>query len=142
MISKTGIHAIKALTVLAELPQGAYAGAGAIALQIGARQNYLGKLLQLLSHQGLVISQKGSGGGFRLGRQPDQIRLLDVVEPIDRVSRWGGCLMGRSRCGDDDPCAIHRRWAGVREAYMKFLTETTIAELAEQPVGEVALGKA
>ena len=110
MISKTGIHAIKALAALAELPEGTYAGAGAIAGQIGARANYLGKLLQALSHHGLVVSQKGMGGGFRLGREPQTITLLDVVEPIDHVSRWGGCFLGGGRCADSAPCAVHQRW--------------------------------
>lgn len=129
MISKTGIHAIKALATLAELPEGVYAGAGAIAREIGAPQNYLGKLLQTLSHQGIVSSQKGLGGGFRLAREPDAITLWDAIEPIDHVSRWNGCLLGRPQCSDAAPCAIHSRWGVVRDAYVKMLKETTIAEL-------------
>ena len=110
MISKTGIHAIKALAALAELPSGVFAGAGAIAQQIGARQNYLGKLLQTLSHHGLVSSQKGQGGGFCLARDTETVTLLEVLEPIDHPSRWNGCIMGRPNCSDARPCTIHTRW--------------------------------
>jgi DNA-binding IscR family transcriptional regulator len=42
----------------------------------------------------LVQSQKGIGGGFRLARDPGAISLLDVVEPIEHVSRWSGCILG------------------------------------------------
>lgn len=130
MISKTGIHAIKALAALAELPEGAYAGAGSIARRIGARANYLGKMLQALAGAGLVVSQKGLGGGFRLARAAGQISLFDVIEPIDHVSRWGGCFMGRESCSEDNPCQMHARWGKVRDEYLDLLRQTTIEELA------------
>jgi Rrf2 family protein len=107
MLSKTALNALKAFTVLADLPAGSYAGAGAIAEKIGAGQNYLGKLLQSLIDQGLVTSQKGLGG-FRLTKT--QITLYDVVEPIDHVSRWEGCFMGERVFGK--PCSVHDRWRG------------------------------
>lgn len=135
MISKTALQAIRALTLLAELPEGTYEGAATIAERIGARGNYLGKLLQALSHEGLVVSQKGLGGGFRLARRPEDISLFDVVDPIEQVSRWQGCFMGRPRCSGENPCAIHHRWLEVREAYLQLLRSTSIADLlADEPI--------
>lgn len=129
MISKTGIHAIKAMVTLAELPEGAYAGAGAIADSIGAPRNYLGKLLQMFSHEGYVTSQKGMGGGFRLAKDPRKISLLDVINPIDHIDRWNGCFLGRHQCSDEKPCALHVKWDKVRTQYMKFVSDTSIADL-------------
>jgi len=130
MISRTAKHALAALTALGELSNGQYAGAGEIAGEIDAPRNYLGKLLRTLADEGLVESQKGKGGGFRLARSPDSISLIDAVEPIDRVSRWSDCFLGRGRCSDEGPCAVHDRWAKVRDTYLSFLRETTIADLA------------
>jgi DNA-binding IscR family transcriptional regulator len=68
MLSKTGLHAVRALVALARLPEGCYAGAARIAQDIGAPQNYLSKLLKALAEEGLVESQKGLGrrrGGSR-----------------------------------------------------------------------------
>ena len=48
MLSKSGVHAVRALVVLAGLPAGAYRGASSIADETGAPQIYLVKLLQLL----------------------------------------------------------------------------------------------
>lgn len=136
MISRTGIHAFRALAALASLPEGAFAGAAEIAQQINAPRNYLGKLLKTLAGAGLLESQKGKGGGFRLARQPTEISLLEVVEPIERVSRWSGCFMGRDACSDEAPCAVHQRWKDVRDVYLRFLRETTVAELAAQTPAE------
>ncbi|MBZ0258452.1 Rrf2 family transcriptional regulator [bacterium] len=129
MISKTGIHAIKALVALAELPEGSFAGAGAIAESIGAPSNYLGKLLQMFTREGFVVSQKGMGGGFRLAVDPKQISLLDVIDPIDHVGRWQGCFLGRSTCSDENPCTLHTKWKAIRNQYFEFIQGTSIADL-------------
>jgi Rrf2 family protein len=130
VITKTGLHAVRAMVALARLPEGAYAGAVNVARAIRAPQNYLGKLLQTLAREGLVQSQKGLGGGFRLARDPRSISLFDVVEPIEQISRWSGCILGHPQCADDVPCAIHDRWKGVRNASLRLLQRTTIADLA------------
>ena len=134
MISKTGVHALTALAVLAKLSNGNYAGTADVARTIGAPRNYLGKLLRALSDQGLVESQKGKGGGFRLARDPATITLLDVMEPVGRVSRWTGCFLGQARCSDDVACAVHARWSVTREAYFQFLKNTTVADLVTQVI--------
>ena len=136
MMSKTAVHALKAVVALAELPENGFEGAAGLARRIGAPQNYLGKLLQTLARAGVVESQRGLGGGFRLAKSAQRIRLLDVVEPIDHVSRWAGCLMGRTFCSEESPCAMHDGWAKVREAYLTMLEGRTVADLAAD--GETA----
>jgi Rrf2 family protein len=131
MISRTGMHAVTALIALAELGAMEFAGAGEVADQVGAPRNYLGKLLKALADQGLLESQKGKGGGFRLARHPARVSLYDVVEPIERVSRWNGCFLGQGRCSDETPCLVHQRWKRVRDSYLHFLQETTLADLAD-----------
>ena len=129
MLSKTGMHAVRALVALANLPRGDYAGAARIAHDIGAPPNYLGKLLKDMAAAGLVESQKGSGGGFRLIRDPQEVSLFDVVDPIEHIGRWSGCILGLPTCSDATPCAIHDRWKGVRNDYLLMLQRTTLAEV-------------
>jgi Rrf2 family protein len=135
MLSKTALHALRALTVLAELPEQSYAGAVDLAEAIGAPRNYLGKLLQTLAEVGLVESQKGKGGGFRLARRPADITIFDVAEPFDRISRWESCFMGRAKCSNQTSCPVHSRWKAVRDPYLAFLKETSLAALARQNAG-------
>ncbi len=130
MLSKTALHALHAVAQLAELPEGQFRGATSIAEEIGAPANYLGKLLQSLVQEGIVYSQKGIGGGFRLAKKASSIPLYNVIEPIDHISKWSGCFMGRSRCSSEEPCAMHTRWAKVRDEYFSLLKEATIADIA------------
>jgi len=133
MISRTALHGIRALASLAARPRGEFVGASLLARETDAPANYLGKLLQVMARQGLVESRKGLGGGFRLARAPREISLLEVAEPIDHLSRWHGCVLGRPACSDDAPCAVHSDWAALRDAYLSLLERTTIADIVHGP---------
>jgi Rrf2 family iron-sulfur cluster assembly transcriptional regulator len=129
MLSKSGVHAVRALVVLAGLPDGEYKGASSIAEETGAPRNYLGKILQLLSRRGLVESQKGLGGGFRLSRSSGHISLFDVIDAIEDTGRWTECILGNPSCSDDSPCAVHDKWGPVRDSYLRLLKQTFITDL-------------
>src|SRR5262245_28199138 len=132
MLSQSGIHAIRAVVALTELAEAAYCGVPEIARSTGSPRNYLGKILLQLSRHGLVESRKGLGGGFRLARPAAEIRLIDVMACIEDVGRWTECGVAGGACSDLHPCLVHARWSRVREAYLGFLRDTTIAELANQ----------
>lgn len=129
MLTKTSLQIVKALIELAKLPNGQSEGAASIAERINAPQNYLGKMLQNLSYEGLVISQKGFHGGFRLAKPASKITLFDIVNAIDDVSFWESCFLDRKPCPQQAPCAVHKRWGKVREAYMSFFKKTTLKDL-------------
>lgn len=131
MINKSSLLAIKALTELAQLPPGECEGAANIAKNIDAPANYLGKLLQSLASRGLIVSQKGKGGGFRLEKSPKKITLLDVVASIEDVGKWSKCFLGRKQCMDSSPCKVHDQWKQVKEINMKFLEKITLYELTQ-----------
>jgi len=129
MISRTGIHAIRALASLATLPREARMGTATLARHIGAPPNYLGKLLQTLARHELVESRKGLHGGFRLARSPRSISLLQIVEPVEQIARFESCILGRSVCNDEQPCTLHQRWAALRASYLALLSDTTLNDL-------------
>jgi Rrf2 family protein len=117
------------MIVLASAKPGEFCGTSWLAEATGSPRNYLGKLLLLLSRRGLVESQKGLRGGFRLARDPGAISLFDVIASIEDVARWKECAFGGKACSDATPCPVHERWGHVRDAYMTFLSDTSVAQL-------------
>lgn len=128
LLSRSGIHAVRALVALSALPEGEFRGAAALADETGAPPNYLGKLLQALSRDGLVKSQKGLGGGFRLAQPAEKITMYDIVHSLEDVHRWTRCVFGME-CTEDTPCALHDRWVRIRESYMEMLKSTRLVDL-------------
>jgi len=89
----------------------------------------LAKILSRLVRLGLVIGQRGPGGGYSLGRAADEIRLVDVITPIQGTSFARTCLFGLPQCSDEAPCPLHSTWGGIRSALIDMIESETLASL-------------
>ncbi|NIR01207.1 MAG: Rrf2 family transcriptional regulator, partial [Gemmatimonadales bacterium] len=65
---------------------------------LGASEAHLSKVLQRLVRSGLVESVRGRGGGFRLARRAEGVRLLDVYQAMEGKLGQSECLMGKRVC--------------------------------------------
>ena len=77
---------------------------------------------------------RGHGGGYRLVRDPAQIKLVDIVELFEGIRSKPGCLLGEQEvCSDRNPCTAHHRWKAAGAAATAFYRETSIADLLVEP---------
>lgn len=131
MLSTTAEHALRALAELATLQRGEAIQGRQLARKADIPASYLSKILWTLAHAGLIDATRGSGGGYRLRRDPAKIRLAEVVNLFDRPKWRERCFLGCPReCSETDACAAHRTWIEVRDAFRRFLESTTIAQIA------------
>ncbi|UCC74503.1 MAG: Rrf2 family transcriptional regulator [Gemmatimonadota bacterium] len=134
MISKTAEYALRAVVHIVREGKGAAMRANEIAEELDVPANYLSKTLHQLARAGVLSSERGPRGGFRLARSPEDLSLADVLEPLDATWLESGCLLGLPRCSDEAACPLHERWKQVREPVCQFFRETTLAcLLAEAP---------
>jgi Rrf2 family protein len=141
MLTITSKHALRALAHLASLPEGKTLLGKDLAKMAEIPPNYLSKILWALGSAGIIDATRGSGGGYRLSRRPERIRLIDVVELFDKPRVKPGCFLWENRdCSDGDPCTAHEMWRDVGAAYIRFLESTTLADISAHahpvPAGE------
>ena len=106
-----------------------------MARELDVPRNYLSKILHALARAGLLGSTRGPKGGFQLLAKPDELRLSEVVTHFDEVGSGPGCLLKRTECSDNDPCAAHLQWKSVSMAVNGFFHETTVADLTHHGPG-------
>lgn len=92
-------------------------------------QHFVGKIFQTLVRADILVSAKGRGGGFALRRPPGEITLRQIVDAIDGPGRIQRCILGFPVCNDQQPCAQHDRWGGIRRQIDELLDQTTVADL-------------
>jgi Rrf2 family protein len=132
MFSTTSEYALRALVHLAREPEGSWLLGQDLAARANIPSNYLSKILWTLGNAGLLEATRGHGGGYRLARPADQITLLEVVRQFEGVYAEPGCLLGEQHeCSDKNPCSAHAAWKKVKEAYVSFIRDTTIAEIGK-----------
>jgi len=130
MLTQTTDYALRALIYLAHDADDGYHQTRDLATALNVPHNYLGKILQLLAHAGIVESQRGMNGGFRLCRLPEQVRLYDVFAALDAVPEDPECPLltgGRQR----ELCLLHRRFANMTASYVKFLKGMNLQDVLQ-----------
>ena len=130
LISQTSRYAVQAAIYLAERwGQDRLVPVGEIAEALDVPRNYLSKTLHQLARDGVLVSVRGPKGGFRLSGDPATLTLADIVLPLEPTITDRRCLLGRTTCSDEDPCAAHDRWKSLADQEARFLVETSLADL-------------
>jgi Rrf2 family nitric oxide-sensitive transcriptional repressor len=122
--------ALRALMRLADEPDRSFS-TNEIATEFGISRHHLIKVVRDLANGGFVITQRGIGGGFRLARPPQSITLGEVVRVLEQRHALVECF--RNDGGDcllKPRCRLKMRLAVAREAFMRELDATTLAECA------------
>lgn len=125
--SKTCEYALRAVFYIASRSQeGQRVGIKEIAENINSPEHFLGKILQKLSREGVVLSIKGPNGGFYLDPQGLSRPLADIITALEGDEIFTGCGMGLSYCSEDNPCPLHNEFKKVRNQLTHMLYSTTI----------------
>jgi FeS assembly SUF system regulator len=110
----------------------------AISAATGVPEPTVAKVLKALSAAGLVVSQRGARGGYRLQRPLETISVADVIAAIDGPIALTACVDGAlGGCDVRGVCAVKGRWDLVNDAIRQSLTAITLADMrhAGLPMG-------
>jgi Rrf2 family protein len=127
-LSSTAQQAIQAVLCIARDSEKRPLRVDEIAATLGYPRNYLSKTLHVLARAGVLRSERGRRGGFRLAVAANQLPLAQVIAPFEPDADRR-CLVGRPSCTDARPCAAHHRWKKISGQIDAFFRTTTIATL-------------
>jgi len=140
MLSNTCKYAVRALIYLGKFSvDDTKIGIKKISGDLLIPTPFLGKILQSLVRQKILISTKGPNGGFGLGKKADEISLYDIVRIMDGDDFFTHCLIGMQPCTihaeTEKPCPVHSRFGPIRTQLLQFYQETTIAGILGDMTG-------
>ncbi len=102
-----------------------------IAAVTGLPEPTVAKVLKALASAGLVVSQRGARGGYRLARPLATIQVADVIGAIDGPVYLTACVEGsRSICEAEHVCSCRGGWDKVNDVIMQALGTISIADIA------------
>jgi FeS assembly SUF system regulator len=88
------------------------------------------KVLKGLQRAGLVISSRGSQGGYRLARDPSQITAAEILDAFEGPIAITECSGASSHCGIEHLCRVGSAWQRVNAAIRRALEDVTLHQLA------------
>lgn len=103
-----------------------------IAKRQDVSQAYLEQLFVKLRRAKLVESVRGPGGGYRLAKEPAEIRVSDVLEAVEETVSALAMGAGASGAvsGSQAQSMTNRLWESLSAQVYVFLHQTTLADVA------------
>lgn len=129
-LSRIADYGIVLLTELARV--GRSAATPELAARTRIAQPMAGKILKALAREGLLVSQRGAKGGYRLARPASSITVAEVIESLDGPIALTACVeAGHAACGIGSVCSARKNWHRINAAIRDALDGISIAEMAE-----------
>lgn len=112
-----------------------------IAEEHGISRHHLVKVVREMAEAGLILTQRGGGGGMRLARPADEITIGEVVRRLEARHALVECF--RADGGDcilNPGCRLKSRLKRAKEAFLLDLDRSTLADCVGPPARKSARG--
>ncbi len=135
-LSTKGRYAMVALADLA-----IHGGENLVSLsEISKRQDvslaYLEQLFVKLRRAGLVESVRGPGGGYRLAKSTDAIRVVEILSAVDETvdAMHKGAGASGAASGSKAQSLTNRLWQGLSAHVYVFLHQTRLSDVIDNGI--------
>ena len=135
-VSAKSDYALRALIELSGRVGGAPVSAEELGRLQGIPHGFLQAILADLRRAGLVASQRGQSGGWRMARSPEEITVADVIRALEGpiASVRGSRPEQVEYVGPAQ--SLQTLWIGLRASMRAVLEGTTLAELVQRSQGD------
>lgn len=108
---------------------------GEVAQAKNIPKKFLEAILLDLKNAGILGSKKGKAGGYYLIKPADQVSIIEVIRHIDGAVAMLPCVSlnfydSCGMCENEHTCRINHLFGQVRDATLKILSTSTVADLA------------
>jgi FeS assembly SUF system regulator len=125
-------YAVVMMAAAARHRAGARLSAALLAEDTGVPLPTAQKLMGRLASAGLLTSARGSGGGFTLAREAQEISLADIIEAVEGPIAMTNCIEGSVQdCALEGSCRVKPHLNAVNFAVRGALQGVSLATLSE-----------
>lgn len=104
-----------------------------IASRRNLSEKYLERIVGMLKKAGIVSSTRGAKGGYCLSRNPDEIKVSEILMAAEGNLAPVECLSKEVKCGMEcDKCATRIVWDDIWSEIKAVIENTTLEELLEE----------
>ena len=135
-LTTKGRYAVAALADIASLGSEEPVALSDVAARQGISLSYLEQLFGKLRRAGLVESERGVAGGYRLALAPSDIRVANIIDAVDEKIKTTACATGASiGCqGSTARCLTHDLWDEFGRQIDIFLNAVSLEDIIKKRV--------
>ena len=137
-LSKLTDYAIVIACHCAREPQRLH-NAAEIAGRVGIALPTVQKLLKRLTQAGLLRSERGAHGGYRLARDPAAINIAQIISALEGPIGLTECSLAENQCRQAAGCDIRGNWALINRAIRTALEAVSLADMVRPTPRETSI---
>lgn len=140
-VSAKSDYALRALIELAGRSDGLAVSAEELGRLQDIPHGFLQTILADLRRAGVVMSQRGQSGGWRMAREPDTVTVADVIRAIDGplVSVHG--LRPEAVSYNESAEVLQLVWIAARSSLREVFEQVTIKSLSGQKLPKQVIAR-
>jgi len=89
---------------------------------------YLRRLMTDLSKAGFIRSIQGREGGYIFNKDISEISLSAIIDAVEGMDKYMGCVLGFEECSEENPCVMHESWLPMRKKLLETFNNKTLAD--------------
>ena len=130
-LTSKGRYAVMAMADLAKNDAKKPISLSEISLRQGISLSFLEQLFLRLKKNNLVLSVRGSHGGYVLSKPPEEIKLLNIMNAVDEKIKTVKCRKeSKKGCnGKSIKCITHDLWDDLESHINKFFEDNTLNDV-------------
>lgn len=134
LLTKNTDYAIRALMGLSRKPED-FVSSKEMSQEQKIPYEYLRKIFQQLFKQGLVDSKNGGRGGFRINKDPREIRIVDVINIFQGDLQLTECMFRKKLCHNRAQCVLRQNIKRIEKMVAQEFSQLTIQGLLDDISG-------
>lgn len=131
-VSTKGRYALRLMLDLALNNTGENISIKAIAARQEISIKYLEQIISMLNRAGFVKSERGSGGGYRLAKAPEEYTVGMILRLTEGSLAPVSCVEEKEQCSRYSECATISVWEKLNEAINNVVDNITLADLVDE----------
>jgi len=130
-LTSKGRYAVMAMADLAKNDAKKPTSLSEISLRQGISLSFLEQLFLRLKKNNLVLSSRGSHGGYVLSRAPEEIKLSSIIHAVDEKIKTVKCKReSKKGCnGKSIKCITHDLWDDLESHINNFFEQNTLKDI-------------
>ena len=132
-ISTKGRYALRVLIDLAEHKDDGFVALRDIALRQDISKKYLEQIIPILNRSGILLTNRGHQGGYKLAKAPSEIIIGEVLRNTEGSLAPVSCLeQSPNQCKRCHECVTLPIWVGLERVVNQYLDGITLNDILEQ----------
>jgi Rrf2 family protein len=128
VLTKHTDYAVRALISLG-MKSGSWVSAKAVSEEQAIPYQFLRRILQDLIRSGLVASKEGAGGGVMLAKDPDLIRVTDVIGIFQGKVQVSECMFRKQLCSNRANCVLRHEIMRIEQLVNDEFSKVSVGKL-------------